>query len=217
MLSTGTASRLSLDDEEPPAVFELSLDDAKGGEPTFDLSSNKADPSFDLSLNEEPRKKKVDWSDLLERFKDKSVDMEELLDQQDATFDTTELLKDKNEGDDFQSYCMKQVRQITKLSEDQLKVADLLGGDGRIDLGNLEGYQLWRILFERQHRRLLQVMKSCEERCKTMETEIGLLTAQLQEYQNEKVQEESPADQAWTQIIAHRLQVMSQELNLNEK
>lgn len=76
---------------------------------------------------------------------------------------------------------MHQLRTITKLSQDQLVVDDLLNAKGDVDLSRLSDFQFWSVLFRRHSDRVRQIVEACDERCALMETQIALLTQHSQQ------------------------------------
>lgn len=104
---------------------------------------------------------------------------------------------------------MQQLRQITKLSQEQLLVDDMLadakpeaslkqlmegmnisdnGGNDKndssgklVDISKLQGYPLWSVLYWRQEEQAKALKKACDEKCRLMEAHIALLEAKLAE------------------------------------
>lgn len=104
---------------------------------------------------------------------------------------------------------MQQLRQITKLSQEQLLVDDLLAdakpeaslkqlmeginiseGEGNskndlggklVDISKLQGYPLWSVLYWRQEEEAKALKRACDEKCRLMEAHIALLEAKLTE------------------------------------
>lgn len=89
---------------------------------------------------------------------------------------------------------MHQLRTITKLTQDQLFIDDLLNSKGDVDLSRLNDFQFWSVLFRRHSNRIKQIVEACDERCALMETQIALLTQHLQEQQQAVDADERPSE-----------------------
>lgn len=136
---------------------------------------------------------------------------------------------------------MQQLRQITRLSQQQLLVDDVLAdtkpeaslkqlmeginisdsedkndsNNKLVDISKLQGYPLWSVLYWRQEEQGKALKKACEEKCQLMEAHVALLEAKLAELtSNNKKQTSIPPTNtsAWDQTIEYRLRVMNAEL-----
>jgi hypothetical protein len=136
---------------------------------------------------------------------------------------------------------MQQLRQITRLSQEQLLVDDILAdakpeaslrqlmeginvsdsddnnnSNGKlVDITKLQGYPLWSVLYWRQEEQIRALRKACDEKCRLMEAHVALLEAKLAELtSNNKKQNSTPPTNTsvWDQTIEYRLRVMNAEL-----